>query len=35
MKLSVSMTIATMLPMALGRIKEKQGEHLRSLVKAA
>jgi hypothetical protein len=35
MKMSVSITIATMLAMALGRVKEKRGEHLRSLVKAA
>jgi len=35
MKMSISITIATMLAMALGRVREKQGEHLRSLVKAA
>jgi len=35
MKLKCTLALAVMLAMALGRMKEKRGEHLRSLVKAA
>lgn len=35
MRLKCTLALTVMLAMALGRIKEKRGEHLRSLVKAA
>lgn len=35
MKLRCALALSVMLAMALGRIKEKKGEHFRSLVKAA
>lgn len=35
MKLRCALVLSVMLATALGRIKEKKGEHFRSLVKAA
>jgi len=35
MKVRCGLALCVMLAMAIGRVKEKQGDHLRSLVKAA
>nr|MBO2483345.1 DDE transposase [Bacillaceae bacterium] len=35
MKVRCGLALCVMLAMAIGRVKEKQGDHIRSLVKAA